>query len=106
MPATMSASALLTSWLVSRSRRSARGAACAVCICRASAARPARIELHDLRDDLDKPVVLLAELAEQLDLVLGDELQPIDVVAELVELAKRARRACARRTQASAEATL
>ena len=48
-------------------------------------------QLHDLRDDCDEPVVVLPELAEQLDFVLGDELQPVDVVAELVELAQRAR---------------
>ena len=48
-------------------------------------------QFHDLRDDLDEPVVVLPELAEQLDFVLGHELQPIHVVAELVELAKRAR---------------
>ena len=47
--------------------------------------------LHDLRDDFDEPIVVLPELAEQLDFVLGHELQPIHVVAELVELAKRAR---------------
>ena len=42
-------------------------------------------------DDLDKSIVVLPELAEQFDFILCHELQPIDVIAELVELAKRAR---------------
>ena len=48
-------------------------------------------QFHDLRDDLDKSIVVLPELAKQFDFVLGHELQPIHVIAELVELAKRAR---------------
>ena len=43
MLATMSASALFTSSLVSRSRRSAKGAACLSCISRPSATRSRRI---------------------------------------------------------------
>ena len=41
-----------------------------------------------MRDDLDELLVVLAHAAEQLDLVLGDELQAVQVVAELVELAQ------------------
>ena len=48
-------------------------------------------QFHDLRDDFDEPIVVLPEPAEQLDFVLGHELQSIHVVAELVELAQRAR---------------
>ena len=47
-------------------------------------------QLDDPRHDGDEPVVFLPDLAEQLDFVLGDELQPLEVVAELVELAQRA----------------
>src|SRR5262249_1526714 len=39
----------------------------------------------------DETIVVLPKLIEQLDFVLRHELQPIHVVAELVELAKRAR---------------
>ena len=42
MAATMSASAMLTSWLVRRWTRSACGTLSAVCTCRASSMRPAR----------------------------------------------------------------
>lgn len=41
---------------------------------------------HNARE----PVVFLMKPIEQLEFILGDELQSIDVVAELVELAKRA----------------
>ena len=51
---------------------------------------PAADELDDPRHDGDEPVVFLAHLAEQSDLVLGDELQPLEIVAELVQLAQRA----------------
>ena len=43
-------------------------------------------QLHDLRHHRDETVVVAAELLEELDLVLGHELQPVHVVAELVEL--------------------
>ena len=39
--------------------------------------------------DPDEALVILADAAEQLDLVLCDELEPIEIVAELVELAQR-----------------
>jgi hypothetical protein len=42
-------------------------------------------------DDVDKPFVLLLEFREQVDLVLGHELQSIGVIAELIELTQRAR---------------
>ena len=38
----------------------------------------------------DKPVVILMHPGEQLNFVAGDELQPFQIVAELVELAQRA----------------
>jgi len=45
-------------------------------------------QLHDTRDDSDELVVVGPHPAEQLDLVARDELQPIQVVAELVELSE------------------
>jgi hypothetical protein len=51
---------------------------------------PAADQLDDPRHDGDEPIVLFPHLAEQLDLVLGDELEPLEVVAELVQLAQRA----------------
>jgi hypothetical protein len=45
-------------------------------------------QLHDARDDPDELVVVGPHAAEQLDLVPGDELQAVQVVAELVELAE------------------
>ena len=45
-------------------------------------------QLHDLGDDLDELFVVLAHTREQLFLVLRHELQSIEVVAELVELAQ------------------
>ena len=50
---------------------------------------PAADQLDDPGHDGDEAVVFLPDLAEQLDLVLGDELQPLEVVAELVQLAQR-----------------
>ena len=47
-------------------------------------------ELDQPRHHRDKPLVILAHPGEQLDLVAGDELQPLQIVAELVELAQRA----------------
>jgi hypothetical protein len=44
-----------------------------------------------MRDDLDKSIVVLSELAKQFDFIFCHELQPIDVIAELVKLAKGAR---------------
>ena len=46
---------------------------------------------HDLRDYFHELIVVLPESAEQLDFILRNKLQPIHVVAELVQLAKRAR---------------
>ena len=48
-------------------------------------------QFHDPRYDFDEAVVVLPEFAEQLDFVLCNKLQSIHVVAELIELAKRAR---------------
>jgi hypothetical protein len=48
---------------------------------------PAADQLDDPRHDGDEPVVFLPDLAEQFDLVLGDELQSLEVIAELVQLA-------------------
>jgi hypothetical protein len=45
-------------------------------------------QLHDTRDDPDELVVVGPQAPEQLDLVPGDELQAIQVVAELVEPAE------------------
>ena len=39
-------------------------------------------QVDNLRDDADEPVVDLPNLAEQFRLVLGDELQPFQVIAE------------------------
>ena len=47
-------------------------------------------QLDHLLHDRDKAVIFMLDPAEQLDLVLGDILQPLQVVAELVELAHRA----------------
>ena len=58
-----------------------------------------------MRDDLDKSIVVLPELAKQFDFILCHELQPIDVIAELVKLAKRARqRRLVRRKQSGGNA--
>jgi hypothetical protein len=48
-------------------------------------------QLHSARDDCDELVIVLTEPAQQLNFVLGHELQTIDVVSELVELAQCAR---------------
>ena len=45
-------------------------------------------QLHDARDDPDELVVVGAQAADQLDLVSRDELQAIQIVTELVELAE------------------
>ena len=60
---------------------------------------------HAMRDDLDKSIVILPELAKQFDFILCHKLQPIDVIAELVKLAKRARqRRVVRRKQGGGNA--
>ena len=84
--ATMSASAWLTSWLVRRSSRSASGLACASCTSRAFRGPAAPDQLHHPRDDADELVIVGSNATEQLDLVSCDELQAVQVVAELVEL--------------------
>ena len=48
-------------------------------------------QFHDLRHDIREPIVVLPKPVEQLDFVLGHELQSIHVVAELIELTQRAR---------------
>src|SRR5262249_25510297 len=45
-------------------------------------------QLHHTRDDTNEFVVVGPDAGEQLDLVSGDELQAIQVIAELVELAE------------------
>ena len=47
--------------------------------------------IHAMRDNLDKSIVVVAELAKQFDFIFCHELQSIDVIAELVKLAKGAR---------------
>ena len=86
----MSASATLTSWLVRRSSRSASGLAWLSCTSRASGDLPGAGALHRPGHDLDEAVVVLPDLGQQLDLVLGHVLQPVEVVAELAELAQDA----------------
>ena len=39
--------------------------------------------------DLDKPVILLLDAAQQLCLVLRNVLQPVEVITKLLELAQR-----------------
>src|SRR5262249_21242360 len=91
IPATMSPAALLTSWLVRRSSRSASGAACARLQILGLRRTTSANQIDNARHDLDEPVVLIPEPAKQLDFILRDELQAIHVVAELVKLAQRAR---------------
>ena len=47
-------------------------------------------ELHRVRHDLDEPLVVLPDAAQQLHLIPGHELEPVEVVAELIELPERA----------------
>ena len=47
-------------------------------------------ELDHVGHDFDELIVIAAELIDKLRFVLGHEFQPVDVVAELVELAQRA----------------
>jgi hypothetical protein len=46
-------------------------------------------KLNDMRNNLDEPLVILVDLSEQLGFVARDELQPSNVVTELVELPER-----------------
>ena len=46
-------------------------------------------QLDGLADHLDELIVVFAHLAEQLNLVFGDKLEPVEVVAELIQLAQR-----------------
>ena len=89
MPEIISASARLTSWLVRRSRRSARGPASSRCTCARLGDLPGARQLHHPGHDRDEAVVVAAHPREQLDLVAGDVLQPVQVVAELGELPQR-----------------
>ena len=89
MCSSMSASATLTSWLVRRSSRSASG--------RASRSYRARLvdlagagALHRPGHDRDEAVVVRAHARQEIDLVLGHVLQPVEVVAELAELTEDA----------------
>ena len=50
---------------------------------------PAADQSDDMRHHIDESAVLLPNLAEQLRFILGDEFQSIEVISELVELAKR-----------------
>ena len=90
MPDTTSDSALLTSWLVSRSRLSASGCASAIWARMSLRGTANADQLDQPRHHRDKFLVILAHARKQLDLVAGDELQPLQVVAELVQLAQRA----------------
>ncbi len=47
-------------------------------------------QFYQPRHHRDEPFVILAHPGEQLDLVASDELQPLQIVAELVQLAQRA----------------
>ena len=85
----MSASAMLTSWFVRRSRRSASGTICAICTLRASSVRPARMRSTTWVTSAVKPVVVLPDLGEKFRLFLGDEFHAVEVVSELIELAER-----------------
>ena len=89
MPEIISASARLTSWLVRRSRRSASGPASSRCTLRASASLAGAGQLDDPGHDRDEAVVIAAHPRQQLDLVAGDVLQPVQVIAELGELPQR-----------------
>ena len=51
---------------------------------------PGAGQLHRLGHDPDEAVVVLPDLAQQLDLALRHVLQPVEVVAELAELAQHA----------------
>ena len=44
-----------------------------------------------MRNDLNKSIVVLPEMAKQFDFILCHELEPINVIAELVQLAKGSR---------------
>src|SRR5207245_69376 len=46
-------------------------------------------QLDELGHDLDELVIVLADPAEQFDFVFRDELEPVEVVAELVKLTQR-----------------
>ena len=86
----MSASATLTSWLVRRSSRSASGRGLAeLQLARLGDLAGARA-LDRRGDDRDEAVVVLPDAREQIDLALRHVLQPVEVVAELAELAQRA----------------
>jgi hypothetical protein len=62
-------------------------------------------QFDDTRDNFDEAVVVLSEPGQQLDLVIGHEVQPIHIIPELVELAKRAgQRALVRAEQRSGHA--
>ena len=40
-------------------------------------------------DDIDEQAVILPDFAKQFDFILSDEFQTIEVIAKLIELAKR-----------------
>src|SRR5947209_20629641 len=90
IPATMSASAFVDQ-LVGQAFKpvSQRCSLCRLQVSRFGRTTSAN-QIHDARHDLDEPVVVLPELAKQLDFVPRDELQAIHVVAKLVEPAQRA----------------
>ena len=46
-------------------------------------------QLNGLRHHADESFVIDLDAAEQLDLILRNELEPVEVVTELVELAER-----------------
>jgi hypothetical protein len=45
-------------------------------------------QLDSLADHLDELIIILAHLNEKFDFVFGDKLQPVNVVAELIELSQ------------------
>src|SRR4051794_4086347 len=90
MPATMSASARLTSSLVSRSRLSASSCASFSWGLVRRHDLTAADQFNQVCHDRDEPVVLLPNAGEHLNFVAGDELQSLKIMAELVGLAQRA----------------
>src|SRR5215469_6248433 len=57
------------------------------CLCRATSAN----HLDAMRNDLNESIVVPPETGKQFDFILCHKLKPIDVIAELVQLAKRSR---------------
>jgi len=86
----MSASARLTSWFVSRSSRSASWRQLGGLDLPRLAVSSIAGQVQHARGDCDEAGIVLANVAEQRNLVLCDKRHAVEVVAELVDLAKRA----------------